>query len=167
MPDLDKIKQGEQGRGTGADPQGRRACLVSDPTAVRLCLERILPPCGERTVKFPLPPIQSAPTGQSAWAEGGRHRRRDEGGHLGAGRRCDHAGRRGHDSGVGRHLCPDDDTSDFERRLKEARTACPGMRARRPGGLASVRVEFSTDRRDFAADSLQMQQTVSPGKIDG
>ena len=44
--------------------------LAGDPTAMRLCLERILPPCRERTVKFALPPIESAPTAQSAWAEG-------------------------------------------------------------------------------------------------
>ena len=35
--------------------------LVGDPTAMRLCLERILRPCRERTVKFALPPIESAP----------------------------------------------------------------------------------------------------------
>ena len=34
--------------------------LVGDPTAMRLCVERILPPCRERTVKFALPPIESA-----------------------------------------------------------------------------------------------------------
>src|SRR6267378_7807660 len=34
--------------------------LVGDPTAMRLCIERILPPCRERTVKFALPPIESA-----------------------------------------------------------------------------------------------------------
>jgi hypothetical protein len=34
--------------------------LIGDPTAMRLCLERILPPCRERTVKFALPPIESA-----------------------------------------------------------------------------------------------------------
>jgi len=34
--------------------------LAGDPTAMRLCLERILPPCRERTVKFALPPIESA-----------------------------------------------------------------------------------------------------------
>jgi hypothetical protein len=33
--------------------------LIGDPTAMRLCLERILPPCRERTVKFALPPIES------------------------------------------------------------------------------------------------------------
>src|SRR6266852_5935139 len=34
--------------------------LVGDPTAMRLCLERILPPCRDRMVKFALPPIESA-----------------------------------------------------------------------------------------------------------
>jgi hypothetical protein len=34
--------------------------LVGDPTALRLCLERILPPCRDRMVKFALPPIESA-----------------------------------------------------------------------------------------------------------
>jgi len=33
--------------------------LAADPTAMRLCLDRILPPCRERTVKFTLPPIES------------------------------------------------------------------------------------------------------------
>jgi hypothetical protein len=71
--------------------------LAGDPTAMRLCLERILPPCRERTVKFALPTIESAPTGQSPWAEGPRHRRCDEGGDLGAGQWRDHAGRGGED----------------------------------------------------------------------
>jgi hypothetical protein len=34
--------------------------LAGDPTAMRLCIERILPPCRERAVKFELPPIESA-----------------------------------------------------------------------------------------------------------
>jgi Family of unknown function (DUF5681) len=34
--------------------------LEGDPTALRLCLERILAPCRERAVKFALPPIESA-----------------------------------------------------------------------------------------------------------
>ena len=34
--------------------------LAGDPTALRLCIERILPPCRERTIKFELPPIKSA-----------------------------------------------------------------------------------------------------------
>ena len=34
--------------------------LAGDPIAMRLCLERILPPIRERSVKFTLPPIKSA-----------------------------------------------------------------------------------------------------------
>jgi hypothetical protein len=34
--------------------------LVGDPTALRLCIERVLPQCGDRTVNFALPPIESA-----------------------------------------------------------------------------------------------------------
>jgi len=34
--------------------------LGGDPTAMRLCLERILPPKRERAVNFALPPIESA-----------------------------------------------------------------------------------------------------------
>jgi Family of unknown function (DUF5681) len=34
--------------------------LAGDLTALRLCLERILPPCRERTVKLALPPLESA-----------------------------------------------------------------------------------------------------------
>jgi hypothetical protein len=45
--------------------------LVGDPTAMRLCIERVLPQCRERTVKFALPPADR---------ECGRHRARDEGG---------------------------------------------------------------------------------------
>ena len=33
--------------------------LGGDPMAMRLCVERILPPCRERAVKFELPPIES------------------------------------------------------------------------------------------------------------
>jgi Family of unknown function (DUF5681) len=34
--------------------------LAGDPTALRLCLDRILPPCRERAIKFDLPSIESA-----------------------------------------------------------------------------------------------------------
>jgi|SRR5271169_2911131 len=39
--------------------------LAGDPTAMRLCMERVLPPCRERIVKFRLPPIDSALTGET------------------------------------------------------------------------------------------------------
>jgi Family of unknown function (DUF5681) len=38
--------------------------LAGDPTAMRLCMERVLPPCRERTIKFSLPPIEGALTGE-------------------------------------------------------------------------------------------------------
>src|SRR5271169_7037765 len=38
--------------------------LAGDPTAMRLCMERVLPPCRERTVKFSLPSIDGALTGE-------------------------------------------------------------------------------------------------------
>jgi len=34
--------------------------LEGDSTALRLCIERILPPCRERAVRFELPPIENA-----------------------------------------------------------------------------------------------------------
>ena len=40
--------------------QAAPEAFVGDPTALRLCIERILPPCRERSVKFALPPIESA-----------------------------------------------------------------------------------------------------------
>jgi hypothetical protein len=39
--------------------------LAGDPTAMRLCMERVLPPCRERTVKFSLPPIEGVRTGET------------------------------------------------------------------------------------------------------
>ncbi len=39
--------------------------LAGDPTAMRLCMERVLPPCRERTVKFSLPPVEVAPAGET------------------------------------------------------------------------------------------------------
>jgi hypothetical protein len=38
--------------------------LAGDPTAMRLCIGRVLPPCRERTVKFRLPPIEGTLTGE-------------------------------------------------------------------------------------------------------
>ena len=38
--------------------------LAGDPTAMRLCMERVLPPRRERTVKFRLPPIEGTLTGE-------------------------------------------------------------------------------------------------------
>jgi hypothetical protein len=40
--------------------------LKGDPTAMRLCIERVLPPCRERTVEFSLPPIEGVLTGEAS-----------------------------------------------------------------------------------------------------
>src|SRR6266536_3716420 len=42
-----------------------KLALVGDPTALRLCIERVLPQCRERTVEFALPSIEGAPTGRA------------------------------------------------------------------------------------------------------
>ena len=39
--------------------------LAGDPNAMRLCMERVLPPCRERTVTLRLPPIEGTLTGES------------------------------------------------------------------------------------------------------
>ena len=39
--------------------------LAGDPIAMRLCMERVLPPCRERTVEFSLPPIEGT-TGEGS-----------------------------------------------------------------------------------------------------
>jgi hypothetical protein len=49
-----------QGESEALTRRAVELALGGDPTAMRLCVERILPPCRERTVNFPLPPIESA-----------------------------------------------------------------------------------------------------------
>ncbi len=41
-----------------------KMALAGDPTAMRLCMERVLPPCRERAVKFSLPPIEGILNGE-------------------------------------------------------------------------------------------------------
>src|SRR5712671_5250719 len=78
--------------------KGVELALVGDPTAMLLGIERIpaavLPPHGQVRATAG----RECPHGSSPWAKGPRHRRRGEGGYLGARRRHDHAGHRG---GVG------------------------------------------------------------------
>ncbi len=200
MPDLNLIKQAEQGardrrgrfekgrsrhparcrigsRNNATLPAGafragesealtRRAvefALAGDPTAMRLCLERILPPCRERAVKFALPPIESAPIGQSPWAEGPQHRRGDEGGHLGAGQWRDHAGRGGEDRAVVDTFVRAIDASDFDRRLQELEDASKA----RGGSHCGVGIALALQPIGewFAADLLQVQQRETIGSI--
>ncbi len=48
------------GEAEGLTRRAVELALAGDPTALRLCLERILPPCRERAVSFALPPVESA-----------------------------------------------------------------------------------------------------------
>ena len=64
--------------------------LAGEPTAMRLCIERLLPPCRERTVMFSLPPIESISdiSAMQGLPRQGRY----------------HTGRSGNDRGGGRDL---------------------------------------------------------------
>jgi hypothetical protein len=48
------------GEAEGLTRKAVEAAFAGDPMALRLCVERILPVCRERAVKFALPPIESA-----------------------------------------------------------------------------------------------------------
>src|SRR5262249_24559088 len=48
------------GESEGLTRKAVELALAGDPTALRLCIERILPPCRERAVRFELPPIENA-----------------------------------------------------------------------------------------------------------
>src|SRR5438132_11313448 len=97
--DRDRRRGTARGRGRDLGPQGRRVGLSRRSHGIAALPRTLLPPCRDRIVKFALPPIESAPTGQSRWAEGPRHRGRDERGYLGTCRRGDYAGRGGDDRG--------------------------------------------------------------------
>lgn len=47
------------GEAEGLTRKAVEAALAGDPMALRLCVERILPVCRERAVRFKLPPIES------------------------------------------------------------------------------------------------------------
>src|SRR5919198_47647 len=48
-----------EGEAEGLTRKAVERVRVGEPTALRLCLERLLPPCRERAVNFALPPIES------------------------------------------------------------------------------------------------------------
>src|SRR5438105_8321613 len=45
-----------EGEAEGLTRRAVELAFAGDPTAMRLCIERILPPCRERAVRFALPP---------------------------------------------------------------------------------------------------------------
>lgn len=125
---------------------------LGDPTAMRLCLERILPRCRERSVEFALPSIESAAdiapamkAVTSALAKG----------EITPGEAATIAA-------VVDTFVRAVETSDFERRLKEAEDSL----SRNSEAAAGWRpigggTGHSTTRRDFAADPLQVQQRAN------
>jgi hypothetical protein len=46
------------GRGRGLNPKAVEIALSGDPTALRLCLDRLIAPHRERLVRFALPPMR-------------------------------------------------------------------------------------------------------------
>src|SRR3984893_10673279 len=154
--------------------------LAGDPTAMRLCLERILAPCRERTVKFQLPPIESAADIAAAMKAvtsalaGGAITPGEAGTIAAVVDTFVHA--------IRSAPCPDlvrASTSRQPRWLARQKAWVPTehVRGRRPTGQAQPRgskvpwpsrsgshdktpdwADISTGRRDFAADSLQEQQ---------
>ena len=48
------------GEAEGLTRKAVELALSGDPTALRICFERILPPCRERAVNFTLPAIENA-----------------------------------------------------------------------------------------------------------
>ena len=127
--------------------------LGGDPTAMRLCLERVLPPCRERTVKFALPPIESAAdiaaamkAVTSALASGAIT--------PGEAERIAAVV----DTLSGRSMPAISTGACMSSKTRPRRALRPALRSRgRPGS--------TTDRRVFAADLLQMQQLETIGSI--
>jgi hypothetical protein len=114
--------------------------LVGDPTAMRLCLERILPPCREPTVKFALPPIESAPTGKAR-------------------------GLKVHDIAAMKAVTSALVSGAITPGEAETIAAVVGTFVLQPAWQSRDRPGSTTDRRVFAAGLLQMQQRETIGSI--
>jgi hypothetical protein len=123
--------------------------LVGDPTAMRLCLERILPPCREGRVEFAPPPIESAADVAAAMKA---FTSALVGGMVTLGEAATIAA-------VVDTFVRAIETSDFDRRLQLVEASYSKQRGPQPACTAAPgRLGTSTHRRDFAADSLQVQQ---------
>jgi uncharacterized protein DUF5681 len=130
-----------------AETLTRRAvelALAGDPTAMRLCIERILPPCRERAVKFALPPIESAadiaPAMKAVTSA------------LAAG--IITPGEAGTIAAVVDTFVRAIETSDFDRRLKIMEADLPACAPEaRPQRWTPDDAGYSTYAREFALDS--------------
>ncbi len=117
--------------------------FAGDPTAMRLCIERILPPCRERMVKFPLPSIESAadiaPTMKAVTSA------------LAGG--VITPGEAGTIAAVVNTFVRAIETSDFERRLKIVEAEHAARPADAPEMFDAENAGNSIYWRDLAADS--------------
>ena len=109
---------------------------------MRLCLERILPPCRERTVKFVLPPIESAADIAAAMKAVTSAL---AGGAITPGEAATIAA-------VVDTFVRAIETSDFERRLQLVEADCSNDANAVPGMYGPARIASTTPRRDLAAD---------------
>ena len=140
-------------RGRSGNPAGRRTGSLNKTTAAAAALlararlsssrwSAIRPQCGSASSGFCRLAATHGQFRAAADRERRRHRRGNEGGHLGIGRWRDHARRSRDHRGGGRHLCP----GDRDERFRPAATA-HGGRFRQPGAGRS-------ERR--AGDALQL-----------
>ncbi len=111
---------------------------------MRLCIERILPPCRERMVKFPLPPIESAADIAPAMKVVASTL---AGGII-------TPGQAGTIAAVVGTFVRAIETSDFDRRLKIMKAALPACApGTRPKCWIPGDARCSTYTREFAANS--------------
>jgi len=54
-----------EGESEGLTRRAVEMALEGDPTALRLCMERLLPPCRERPLEFSVPKLTTAGTGEA------------------------------------------------------------------------------------------------------
>ena len=131
-----------EGEAAGLTRRAVELAFAGDPTAMRLCIERILPPCRERAVRFALPPIESAAdiapamkAVTSALADG-----------------VITPGEAGTIAAVVDTFVRAIETSDFDRRLKILEADLPPEPQARPKGWTPGDAGFSTYAREFALD---------------
>src|SRR5438105_15928836 len=116
---------------------------------MRLCIERILPPCRERMVRFPLPPIESAadiaPAMKAVTSA------------LAAGLIT--PGEAGTIAAVVDTFVRAIETSDFDRRLKIMEADLPASAPEPRPTWTPGDAGYSTYAREFAVDSRSIVET--------
>src|SRR5437660_11082642 len=119
---------------------------------MRLCIERILPPCRERAVQFALPPIESAPTGQARGLKAHDIAPAMKAVTTALADGVITPGEAGTIAAVVDTFVRAIETSDFDRRLKILEADVPPEPQTRPKGWTPGDAGFSTYSREFALD---------------